>query len=250
MTDPVRPPPLAAAVAAHLEALILEGALAPGERLAPERELAETLGVSRPSLREGLEMLEAKGLLTRGKAGHVVAQFLAPLAGLLGSNPRVGDDYFEFRLLIEPQAAALAATRATPPDHAAITACLEEMEAAHAAADPAREAAADTRLHLLIHEASHNLVLLHVLQLFAELLRQGILHSRERFWQQDSVRDAILSQHRALAAAVLAGDAVAAEAAMRVHIAYSGQVFTAWKGEEARLSAALRKRNRDGLVAR
>ena len=250
MTEPLRPPPLAAAVAAHLETLILEGALAPGEKLAPERELAETLGVSRPSLREGLEMLEAKGLLARGKAGHVVAQFMAPLAGLLGSNPRVGEDYFEYRLLIEPHAAALAAVRATDPDRAAILSCLEEMEAAHANPDPAREAAADTRLHLLIHEASHNLVLLHVLRLFAELLRQGILHSRERFWQRQAVRDSILTQHRAIASAVVEGDAGLAEAAMREHIAFSGQVFAEWKGEEARLSAALRKRNRDGLIAR
>lgn len=250
MNEPLRPPPLAAAVAAHLEGLILEGVLAPGERLAPERELADTLGVSRPSLREGLDMLEAKGLLVRGKAGHTVAQFLAPLAGLLGSNPRIGEDYFEYRRLIEPQAAALAARRATAPDRDAIADCLREMEAAHAAADPALEAAADTRLHLLIHEATHNLVLLHVLRMFAELLRQGILYSRERFWQRQPVREAMLAQHRAIAAAVLAGDASQAEATMRDHIAFAAQVFSEWRGEEARLSAALRKRNREGLVAR
>ena len=75
----IRPVKLGDALADHLEKLILEGVLRPGEKLAPERELAEKLSVSRPSLREALDKLQAKGLLETAKSGTVVAQFLAPL---------------------------------------------------------------------------------------------------------------------------------------------------------------------------
>lgn len=253
MSDPIRPPPLATAVATHLEELMLEGVLRPGDRLAPERELAGTLGVSRPSLREALAALEQKGLLEATRNGTTVAQFMAPLsaplATLFGQSPRVAEDYFEYRRLIEPQAAALAAERITPPERTALKECLEGLEQAHLAADPAAEAAADTRLHLLLHEASHNLVLLHVLRVFSDLLRQGILYSHDRFWRREEVRGEILSQHRAIGKAILAGEAGAAAAAMQDHIAFTARVFGEIRQEEARLSASLRKRGRKGLVS-
>jgi len=253
MSDPIRPPPLAAAVAAHLEELMLEGVLRPGDRLAPERELAGVLGVSRPSLREALAALEERGLLQATRGGTTVAQFMAPLstplATLFGQSPRVAEDYFEYRRLIEPQAAALAAERITPPERAALEECLGGLEHAHLAADPAAEAAADTRLHLLLHEASHNLVLLHVLRVFSDLLRQGILYSHDRFWRREGVRSEILVQHRAIGGAILAGRAAAAEEAMRDHIVFSARVFSELRQEEARLSTSLRKRGREGLVS-
>jgi len=112
----IRPEKLGDAIAEHLEKLILEGVLRPGEKLASERDLALKLDVSRPSLREALEKLQRKGLIETSKGGTVVAQFLAPLsrplAELFADKPRVTSDYFEYRRIIEGQAAALAATRA------------------------------------------------------------------------------------------------------------------------------------------
>src|SRR5271157_4714443 len=141
---PVRNLKLADAIAEHLEQLILEGALRPGEKLAAERELAEKLDVSRPSLREALEKLQAKGLLETTKAGTVVAQFLAPLsrplAELFADKPRVTADYFEYRRIIEGQAAALAAIRATDVDRAAIEECCKRMRSAHEKGDLGEEA--------------------------------------------------------------------------------------------------------------
>lgn len=68
---------LSQSVSRQIELLILRGILRPGERLPAERDLAERLGVSRPSLREALEVLEAKGLLvTRPGAGAFVAEVL------------------------------------------------------------------------------------------------------------------------------------------------------------------------------
>ena len=77
--EAVRNPRLADAIAAHIERLILEGALRPGERLASERELSERLEVSRPSLREAFDRLEERGLLQTTRGGTHVTRFLAPL---------------------------------------------------------------------------------------------------------------------------------------------------------------------------
>ncbi|HWL81792.1 MAG TPA: FadR/GntR family transcriptional regulator [Roseomonas sp.] len=253
MPAPIRTPPLASAVASHLEGLILEGALRPGERLAAERELAEALGVSRPSLREALAMLENKGLLAGSRNGTVVADFLAPLSGplegLFGRNPRIAGDYFEYRRLIEPEAAALAAARITPPERAGLEDCLAALRTAHARAVPAEEAAEDLRLHQIVHEASHNLVMLHVLRVFAGLLRRGILLSHEQYWQRDALRVAILEQHQVLGDAILRGDAAAAGEAMRVHITFTEAAFHELQQEASRLSETLRKHDVRVLVS-
>ena len=76
MTEAIRPAKLADTIADHLEQMILEGSLRPGERLLAERELAQRFDVSRPSLREALEKLEKRGLLTSGRGGST---FVAPL---------------------------------------------------------------------------------------------------------------------------------------------------------------------------
>src|ERR1700730_16724569 len=97
----IRPEKLGDAIAEHLEKLILEGVLRPGEKLASERDLALKLDVSRPSLREALEKLRSTGLIETRKGGQVVAQFLAFLYGtpaaLFDAQPRVNADSFECR---------------------------------------------------------------------------------------------------------------------------------------------------------
>src|ERR1700680_2766218 len=136
----IRPEKLGDAIAEHLEKLILEGVLRPGEKLAAERDLALKLDVSRPSLREALDKLQSKGLIETTKAGTVVAQFLAPLsrplAELFADKPRVTADYFEYRRIIEGQAAALAATRATDVGRAGFKEGCERVGKSHEDEEP------------------------------------------------------------------------------------------------------------------
>lgn len=251
MIDPVHAPRLAEAVAAHLERLILEGVLRPGERLAGERELAERLGVSRPSLREALQLLEQRGLLVTERTGSVVARFLAPmtepLATLFAHDDRVADDFFEYREAVEAKAAALAAERASEPERAAIRAVIARMEAA--GDDWEAEAEADLEFHALIHEASHNLVMLHVMRGLAEMLRRDIFFSRRRLFSQPEVSAALLAQHRAIASAILAGDGAAAGEAMRSHVRYTFTALDRQRRDEAREGIALRRLSRSDLVA-
>jgi GntR family transcriptional repressor for pyruvate dehydrogenase complex len=249
----LRTPKLAEAIAEHIERLILEGVLRPGEKLASERDLAERLDVSRPSLRDALALLEQRGLLATSREGTRVTEFLAgltdPLAGLLQSNEQVTADYFEYRTAVERMAAGLAAVRATAPERQAIRDCLAEMVAAHAAQDPTREAEADIVLHRLIYAASHNLVILHVMRAFSEMLRRDIFFNRTSLFAQAEFRDALLSQHRAIGEAVVAADPEAAEKAIYEHLKFTGETVARTHRDTARVDLAVRRLNRSTLLS-
>lgn len=249
----LRTPKLAEAIAEHIERLILEGVLRPGEKLASERDLAERLEVSRPSLRDALEMLEKRGLLATSRDGTRVTQFLSgltdPLAGLLQSNEQVTADYFEYRAAVERTAAGLAAVRATAPERQAIRECLAEMAAAHEAQDADREAEADIVLHRLIYAASHNLVILHVMRAFSEMLRRDIFFNRTSLFAQAAFRDALLAQHKAIGEAVVAGDPDAAERAVYEHLKFTGDTVEKTRVDAARVDLAVRRLNRSTLLS-
>lgn len=250
--DTIKPAKLADAIAEHLERLILEGVLRPGEKLLPERDLALKLDVSRPSLRDALAKLEERGLLITGRGGTSVARFLAPiadpLAALLQDNPQAGYDYLEYRRSVEAAAAGLAAERATDIDREAIRGIVARMRAAHVQDDSAEEAEADADLHVAIYEAAHNLVMLHIMRTLSELLRNNVFYSRADLYSRPGVRDALLSQHLALADAVLAGDAAAARAAADGHIAYTSRTLQEIREDGARLQVSLRRFGRNDLI--
>ncbi|MBB3769788.1 GntR family transcriptional repressor for pyruvate dehydrogenase complex [Angulomicrobium tetraedrale] len=252
MVERLKTPKLAEAIAGHLERLILEGVLRPGEKLASERDLAERLDVSRPSLRDALAILETRGLLSTGREGTRVTQFLAgltdPLAGLLQSNEAVTADYFEYRAAVETTASGLAAIRATEPEREAIRDCLAEMETAHRAEDPTREAEADLVLHRLIYAASHNLVILHVMRAFSEMLRRDIFFNRTSLFANPAFRDDLLAQHQAIGRAIIDADQAAAEAAAHHHLKFTGDSVEKTRRDAERADLALRRLNRSTLL--
>jgi GntR family transcriptional regulator, transcriptional repressor for pyruvate dehydrogenase complex len=250
--DPIRPVRLADTIAERIQTMILEGALKPGEKLVAERDLAEALGVSRPSLREGLAILEEKGLLTTTKSGTTVARFLNrlsdPLSALLADDERVSADYFEYRLAVETEATALAARRANNVDRAAIHACLERMSAAHASDDTAAEADSDVSLHGLVYEASHNVLILHIMTVLGELTRKNTFYSREQLYRRAGVREMLLAQHLAIGDAILKGDPIAAERAAAYHIRFTQATIAEIRLDEMRLAASLRRFERADIV--
>jgi GntR family transcriptional repressor for pyruvate dehydrogenase complex len=249
----VRTPKIADAIAAHIEKLILAGALHPGEKLAAERELAQTLDVSRPSLREGIDKLVRRGLLKSSKSGTYVAQFLspimAPLANLYRDNEHAFADYFEFRLCVEARAAHDAALRATTVERAAIRTCLNEMRKAHKLDDPAQEGEADVNLHMLVYEAGHNFVVLHVMRAMSELLRNNIFFNRKNLYLKPGVREKLLRQHSAIGEAVVAGDSARAEKAAGDHIRFVFNTVAEIRSANTRLKTSLLRAKRTDFLA-
>lgn len=251
--ETVRAPSVAEAIAQHIERLILQGALRPGEKLTAERELADLLGVSRPSLRDALSLLVTRGLLKTTRHGTYVAEFLTPitkpLASLLENSSEAVEDYFEFRQSIDQLAARYAAVRANDVDKAAIKACIATMKEVHKLDDPAQEAQADVDLHLIIYDASHNLVLAHVMRALAELLRSNIFYSRKQLYARCDVRDRLLAQHVEIADAILAGKAEAAARAAAQHLAFTREQVKEIGVERCRLDASRARASRKDYVA-
>lgn len=254
MQQDIRPTKLADAVARHIETLVLEGVLRPGEKLLPERDLAERFEVSRPSLREALQKLAEKRVLVVGRDGAFVAQNFAssltdPLARLLGEYPHASFDYLEFRASVDGSAAYFAALRATDADRAMLGAVMERMEAAHLELESAAEAEADTNLHMAVYEAAHNVVLLHVMRALADMLRSDVFYNRDTLYSRRGVRDLLLDQHRAICEAVMAGDPQAAKRAAEGHIRFTSDTLREIRDAEARQEVALRRLGRSDLIA-
>jgi GntR family transcriptional repressor for pyruvate dehydrogenase complex len=255
MPEPIRPAKLADTIAEHIEQLILEGSLRPDERLLPERELATRFDVSRPSLREALEKLEKRGLLYTGKGG---ATFVAPLLGegfteplyaILRARPETTFDYLEFRCLVEGAAAELAASRATQVDREAIEKSFAAMTVAHEVDDPSEEAESDADFHLAIYEASHNVVMLHIMRSLSEMLRKEVFYNRSKLYQRKGVRHLLLEQHQAVHEAVMAGDPAAARQAAESHINFTRDALQEIAKADARLEVSLRRIARTDIVA-
>ncbi|MCC5999424.1 MAG: FCD domain-containing protein [Pararhodobacter sp.] len=217
---------LSQGVVRQIELLILRGLLRPGERLPSERELAEKMGVSRPSLREAIADLQERGLLvTRAGAGVYVANMLGSafskaLIDLFASHQEALFDYISFRRDLEGMAAERAARFGSDTDLKVIDTIMQKMENAHLKRDPSDEAELDAEFHLAIIEASHNIVMLHLMRAMFDLLRAGVFYNRQQMFRQRTTRDALLEQHRAINEAIQARDASAARLASEAHMTY------------------------------
>lgn len=207
---------------ARLAQAIRLGLVPVGERLPPERELAERLQVSRVTLREAIAALREAGFLEsrRGRSGgtfvvratgdpHADAaeQDAAALAREMGDALH---DALDFRRVLEPGAAALAATRAlSAADRAHLVACL----AAARTRDPGTRRVNDSRLHLAIAAASGSTSVaasIADVQLRLDRLLAAIPVLRRNLDHSDA-------QHERVVEAILAGDPVVARTEMEEH---------------------------------
>jgi GntR family transcriptional repressor for pyruvate dehydrogenase complex len=223
---PIQQEKLCDAVVRQIEELILNGILRPGERLPSERELAERLQVSRPSLRSAIAILQEKGLLsTRAGAGVYVADVLGSafspaLLQLFATQEKAVFDYLSFRRDMEGLAAERAAQRASDTDLDVVAAVLAKMETAHGKRNAEDEAQLDAQFHMAIIEASHNVVMLHMMRSMYQLLRDGVFYNRQVMFKQRITRRLLLDQHRAINAALQARDPAGARAAVEAHLDY------------------------------
>lgn len=208
----------------QIEELVLQGVLKPGDRIPGERALSKSLSVSRPVLRDALQELEARGLLmTRQGEGTVVADvvgtvFQEPIVDLIRKHPKATADYVEFRRQIEGITAEMAAIRATGADRELLTQLMDTMTKTHELQDFSAEAEVDTQFHQAIGECAHNIVLLHMLRSCYRLLEQGVFINRSRLYSHSGSRNALLTQHKAIYAAIMERNPQAARAAAEAHM--------------------------------
>lgn len=201
----------------QLATAIRLGVFADGQQLPPERELSERLGVSRMTLRDAIAALRDSGLVAtrRGRGGGTVITYAGPqIAEERAPRLRHGSalaDAMEFRRVVEPGAAWLAATKPLSGDQRAWL--TESAREVREAPDTAAHRVADSRLHLaiatlcgspmLIDAVTRAQAALHELLAAIPVLPRNIAHSNE--------------QHDAVVDAILAGDADRARSAMEEH---------------------------------
>ena len=222
----VQPEKLSTSVVRQIELLILRGILRPGERLPSERELSDRLGVSRPSLRDAVAELQDQGLLTtRAGAGIFVADVLGSafspaLIRLFAAHDEAVFDYLSFRRDMEGLAAERAARLGSDSDLKVIQTIFDKMEAAQNRRNAEEEAKLDAQFHSAIIDASHNVVMLHMMRSMFDLLREGVFYNRQVMFKQRTSRAALLDQHRAINTALQARDPEGAAQAVRTHLSY------------------------------
>jgi DNA-binding FadR family transcriptional regulator len=195
------------------------GLVTAGERLPPERELADRLRVSRVTLRQAIGALREAGFLEsrRGRAGGTFVVYAVPPAadrsGAADLARQMGDalpDALDFRRVLEPGAAGLAATRALAAgERAHLVACL----AASRERDPAVRRVNDSRLHLAIASASGSASVAAAIA-DVQLRLDGLLAAIPVLRRNLDHSDA---QHTRIVEAILAGDPAGARAAMEEH---------------------------------
>ena len=250
----IRPAKLADAVADHIQQLILEGALQPGERLLSERELSVKLGVSRPSLRTALDSLVQLGLLTTDAQGvcyvsdSIGSTLRDPLA-LLMEEPDARIDCMEFRSVVEAAAAGYAAERASDVDRQAIQDQFERMSAAHDRGDAEQIVKADADFHFAIYAASHNTMLLHVMRSLETILRSNVYLNRRNLFEHRREPDTQLAEHKAIYDAIMARDSGGASEAARQHMTSTLRTQREIHDAERRLAASIRRLSGNDFIA-
>lgn len=214
-------------LSANLEQLIVDGDLGVGERIPAERDLAASLRVSRASVREALRDLELKGLIDRRPGrGTIVSgdsqrtRQGGSLLGRLSSSERDLLEVMDLRATIEPPIAARAASRATAAGVRGLREIVQAMEVASSAEETVE---LDERFHREISRASHNPLLIRLLEVTTEWMgpsRKATLQSADR-------RAASIVAHRRILAAIADHDPEAAEAAMAAHIESVNELLAA-----------------------
>lgn len=234
-------------IARRLEQRILEGSLRPGDRLAPERELAEEMGVSRSSLREAIQKLASRGLLIprQGEGTFVTdrldAGFADAWAAMLEQHPAVREDLLEFRHLLEAKAAECAARRATEADRQRLRICHDRLQEAYEGDDLAIQVERDVAFHQAIAEAAHNVIIGH---LSGSLLRLSLDQIRLNLDELRRIPESLVrlrDQHRRIWAAIDAGQAEDARIAATEHIDFVRRQLSEIERAGARRESAMRR---------
>jgi DNA-binding FadR family transcriptional regulator len=219
----------------QLRELIVSGELAPGERLPNEAVLAREFGVSRATVREALRILTAQNLIktTKGAGGGSyvtlptvdhISEFLRGNLNLLSESEHVTlEEFLELRELIEVPAARLAAERASADDVERLGGTIPEEPLQMTTQE---QFAYNKGFHTVIVEACGNTLLYIATQPVFTVLQTHLARSTLGRGFHSSINE----HHRAILAAIAAGDADAAGEQMRAHLEYLRPAYErAWR---------------------
>ena len=198
--------------------LIENNKLKPGDKIPPERELAEKLSISRGSLREAFRVLESRGLIKSKPGGGRYIREIRKNGNnteniILSLEKSSILELLEAREIFEVKIVKLAAQRATVEDIKSIEKALNKMNEEEELKDD-KKTESDTEFHLAIASASHNFVFVNIIKLHLDLLRD----TREKTQQIPGRREERWREHQAILQAIKEHDSKKAGEAMLKHL--------------------------------
>jgi len=231
----------------QLESMILDGTLLAGQKLPPERELALEFDVSRPSLREAIGNLQARGLVERKQGGgtfvspNLNAAMKDPLMDLVSQRPETQFDLLEFRHALEGMSAYYAALRGQPEDYDALKQALNELPTPGAKDSKRAQAEALGQFYITMARASHNMVLLHVMSTMQSMLVDNIERNLDMLAAHTEAVQDIAKQRREIVDAIASRDPEAARQACNTHLAFIEKTLLTINQRDTRVQRALRR---------
>jgi GntR family transcriptional repressor for pyruvate dehydrogenase complex len=208
-------------IVSHIKNLVSQGVLRPGDRIPPERDLAQELGLGRGTIREAFQQLEAIGLIERTARSRIVrapkgaerAMRDASAARTLEDQRRFLLQIIDVRIGLEGWVAAEVARKASPTDVRRLQRILKNIE--RAGATSADLAALDLEFHRAMIEATHNTVVMQVLEALTSMVKSITAFKKSTL---DPRRKVDTRLHREVIEAVTRRDPSAAQAAMVAHL--------------------------------
>ncbi|MDQ7784980.1 MAG: FadR/GntR family transcriptional regulator [Desulfomonilaceae bacterium] len=209
-------------VAKQIRKAISDGVFRMGDRLPSERELAEQMAVSRPSVREAIQMLELRGMLETIHGGGSVVRNIAeqdiqkPIEAFLKEDRQRVLELTEVRAAMEAWAARQAAISRTDEEMERILGYLIEMEQDFEVGRIRPEV--DFKFHTEIAAATHNTIFVHLMDSIYHLLNYSVKIHREEVFATRKGQETILNHHRKIYQAIRDKDPDAGESAMNEHL--------------------------------
>ena len=243
----VRTKKLSDEIMERIESMLIDGTFLSGQKMPSERELALKFAVSRPSVREAIQKLEAKGLVERKQGGGTFVKrrmntlVTDPLMALLTTRPETQFDLLEFRHALEGMAAYYAALRGQQSDYDALQDALSNLPSAAQQSDHSREAEALVEFYLTMAVAAHNVVLLHVMRSFQALLKDNIHRNLVFLSAYPDAQCMINSQRKNIVQAIIKRDPKLARDASNEHLAYIEKTLLDINRQDMRMQRALRR---------
>ncbi len=225
--QPIKPKKVSTQIADQIRASILSGDFSPGDKLPPERELAESFGVSRPSVREALNALASSGLVRSNQGGGTIVLSLVetasdnPLSGLIRMQQDRALDVIEVRKCMESWTAFYAAQRALPEDIRRMETVIAGMEQNLEGLKPSEDL--DANFHILVARATHNIVWLHLMQNIFDAMKEFQQSVWRAVYITGDDHHMLYRHHRSVFEAIEARDAEASRQAMMMHLSFAEQ---------------------------
>jgi GntR family transcriptional regulator, transcriptional repressor for pyruvate dehydrogenase complex len=222
---PIKPKKVSTQIAEQIRSSILAGEFTPGDKLPPERELAEMFGVSRPSVREALNVLASSGLVMSYQGGGTVVMSLVettasnPLSELIRVQQDRALDVIEVRKSMESWTAWYAAQRALPDDIRRMDEIIAGMKHNLELKQPSEDL--DANLHIIIARATHNIVWLHLMQSLFDAMKEFQQTVWRAVYLTQEDHQLLFEHHSAIVQAIKTKDPQAARDAMLHHLTFA-----------------------------